>query len=48
MGAVVPSDDDEVHVPHARLHASLARDYGPVEQIEPIYVRMPDAEVARA
>ena len=46
-GAVVPPDDDEVHVPHARLHAGLARDYGPAESLAPVYVRPPDAE-ARA
>jgi tRNA threonylcarbamoyladenosine biosynthesis protein TsaB len=46
MGAVVPPDDDERHVPHARLHAALATDYGAVERIEPIYVRLPDAEAA--
>jgi tRNA threonylcarbamoyl adenosine modification protein YeaZ len=48
MRAVVPPDDDPVHVPHARLHAALATDYGPVDAIEPIYVRVPDAEAARA
>jgi tRNA threonylcarbamoyladenosine biosynthesis protein TsaB len=48
MGAAVPPDDDDVHVPHARLHAALASDFGPVEAIEPIYVRVPDAEAARA
>ena len=48
MGAVVPPDEDELHVPHARLHAALASDYGPMEAIEPIYVRVPDAEAARA
>ena len=48
MGAVVPPDDDELHVPHARLHASLAREFGPVDAIEPIYVRAPDAEAALA
>jgi tRNA threonylcarbamoyl adenosine modification protein YeaZ len=46
--AVVPADDDERHVPHARLHARLATGFGPVERIEPIYVRMPDAEAALA
>jgi len=46
MGAVVPPDDDERHVPHARLHAALAADFGPVEMVEPIYVRLPDAEAA--
>ena len=43
MGALVPADDDELHVPHARLHASLAREFGPVDALQPIYVRAPDA-----
>jgi tRNA threonylcarbamoyladenosine biosynthesis protein TsaB len=46
MGAVVPPDDDERHIPRARLHAALTTDFGPVERIEPIYVRVPDAEAA--
>jgi tRNA threonylcarbamoyladenosine biosynthesis protein TsaB len=46
-GAFVPPDDDERHVPHARLHAALARDYGAVDLLEPIYVRVPDAELPR-
>ncbi len=46
-GAVVPPDGDERHVPNARLHASLAREYADVERIEPIYVRAPDAELRR-
>lgn len=46
-GAVVPPDDDERHLPHARLHAALARDYADVERLEPIYVRVPDAELPR-
>ena len=33
-----------LHVPHARLHAALAREFGPVDAIQPIYVRAPDAE----
>lgn len=45
-GAIVPPDDDSIHVPHARLHAALATTFGPVEEIEPIYVRAPDAESA--
>ena len=48
MGAEVPPDDDERHVPHARLHAALARDFGPVDAIEPLYVRIPDAEASLA
>ena len=47
-GAVVPPDDDDRHVPHARLHAALASDYGAVDLLEPIYVRVPDAELPRA
>ena len=43
-GAAVPADDDERHVPRARFHAALARDFGPADAVEPIYVRAPDAE----
>ena len=47
-GGEVPSDDDERHLPHARFHAALARDFGAVDEIEPLYVRSPDAlEAAR-
>jgi tRNA threonylcarbamoyladenosine biosynthesis protein TsaB len=45
-GAHVPPDDDERHVPRARFHAALARDFGPAELVEPIYLRVPDAEKA--
>jgi hypothetical protein len=34
-------------VPHARLHAVLVGDYTSAENIEPIYVRLPDAELSR-
>jgi len=44
-GALVPADDDELHVPHARLHAALATGFGPAESILPLYVRPPDAKV---
>ena len=43
-GAVVPPDDDERHLPRARLHAALAGEPGPVEELEPLYLRVPDAE----
>jgi len=43
-GAIVPSDDDPRHIPHARIHVGLATSFGPVDEIEPIYVRAPDAE----
>lgn len=42
-GAVVPPDESAVHVPRASLHAALARDFGPADEIEPVYVRAPDA-----
>jgi tRNA threonylcarbamoyl adenosine modification protein YeaZ len=47
LECAVPADDDPVHVPHARLHAALAGSFGPVDEIEPVYVRAPDAEVKR-
>jgi tRNA threonylcarbamoyladenosine biosynthesis protein TsaB len=46
QGGVVSPDDDPVHVPWARHHASLARDFGDAESVEPIYLRLPDAEKA--
>jgi tRNA threonylcarbamoyl adenosine modification protein YeaZ len=46
-GALIPPDDSESHVPRARFHAQLARDFGPPERIEPIYLRVPDAAIAR-
>jgi tRNA threonylcarbamoyladenosine biosynthesis protein TsaB len=42
-GAVVPPDGDERHRPRARFHAQLAHDFGSVEEIEPLYLRVPDA-----
>jgi len=43
-GAVVPPDDDERHLPRARFHAALAGDPGPVDELEPLYLRVPDAD----
>ena len=43
-GAVIPPDDDERHLPRARFHAALAHDFGPVDAIEPLYLRVPDAQ----
>jgi tRNA threonylcarbamoyladenosine biosynthesis protein TsaB len=43
-GARVPPDGSELHLPRARFHAKLAKDFGPAELIEPIYVRAPDAD----
>jgi tRNA threonylcarbamoyladenosine biosynthesis protein TsaB len=45
-GGIVPPDDDPDHVPWARWHAALARDFGAAEEVEPIYLRLPDAEKA--
>ena len=45
-GGVVPEDASDVHVPWARHHAALAGDFGPAERVEPIYLRVPDAERA--
>ena len=46
-GAEIPSDDDERHVPRARFHAQLAEDFGPAAAVEPLYLRIPDAEQKR-
>jgi tRNA threonylcarbamoyladenosine biosynthesis protein TsaB len=43
-GAEVPPDDDPRHRPRAVFHARLATGFGPVESIEPVYARAPDAE----
>jgi tRNA threonylcarbamoyl adenosine modification protein YeaZ len=43
---LVPEDDDPVHVPWARHHAAIARDFGRAEDAGPIYLRAPDAERA--
>jgi tRNA threonylcarbamoyladenosine biosynthesis protein TsaB len=47
-GAVVPPDGDERHLPRARFHAALAGEPGPVDAIEPLYLRVPDAERSAA
>jgi hypothetical protein len=44
-GAHVPPDSSPEHIPHARLHAALAADFGPADLVQPIYVRAPDAKV---
>jgi tRNA threonylcarbamoyladenosine biosynthesis protein TsaB len=47
-GAEVPPDGSDLHVPWARVHASLAREFGQAEAVEPVYLRVPDAEKAAA
>ena len=44
-GALVPADDDPIHLPHARLHAELAAEFREADAILPVYVRAPDARV---
>jgi tRNA threonylcarbamoyladenosine biosynthesis protein TsaB len=43
-GARIFPDGDERHVPRARFHAELAREFGPADAVEPLYLRIPDAE----
>jgi tRNA threonylcarbamoyladenosine biosynthesis protein TsaB len=43
-GAEIPPDDDARHLPRAGFHVALARDFGPAEAVEPLYLRVPDAE----
>jgi tRNA threonylcarbamoyladenosine biosynthesis protein TsaB len=45
-GAEIPPDDSPLHVPWARTHAALAHSFGPADEVEPIYLRPPDAEKA--
>ncbi len=44
-GAVIPPDQDPLHLPRARFHAALAHGFGAPEEVVPIYVRPPDVEV---
>jgi tRNA threonylcarbamoyladenosine biosynthesis protein TsaB len=46
-GFVVPPEDDERHRVRARFHALLAADFGAADEIQPLYVRAPDAEQMR-
>jgi tRNA threonylcarbamoyladenosine biosynthesis protein TsaB len=45
-GAEVPPDTSELHLVRARFHVLLATDFGPAERVEPLYLRVPDAEKA--
>jgi tRNA threonylcarbamoyladenosine biosynthesis protein TsaB len=46
-GAEVPARDDERHLPRARFHVELAKEFGPAEKVEPLYLRVPDVEKRR-
>jgi tRNA threonylcarbamoyladenosine biosynthesis protein TsaB len=43
-GAEIPPDDDERHLPRARFHAQLLGELHDVNEIEPLYLRAPDAK----
>jgi tRNA threonylcarbamoyladenosine biosynthesis protein TsaB len=43
-GVEIPPDGDERHLPRARFHALLAREFGSADAVEPLYVRLPDAD----
>jgi tRNA threonylcarbamoyladenosine biosynthesis protein TsaB len=45
-GGNVAPDDAPEHVPWARHHAAVARDFGAADEAQPIYLRAPDAERA--
>ncbi len=47
-GAEIPPDESELHLPRARFHALLARGFGAADAVEPIYIRVPDAERSAA
>ena len=43
-GATVPPDDDERHLPRARFHAALMGESTNVDEIAPLYLRVPDVD----
>lgn len=45
-GGTVAPDEAPEHVPWARHHAALAHDFGSPDAVEPVYLRVPDAERA--
>jgi tRNA threonylcarbamoyladenosine biosynthesis protein TsaB len=47
LGAKIPQRESELHLPRARFHVELAREFVDPETVEPLYLRLPDAEQAR-
>jgi tRNA threonylcarbamoyladenosine biosynthesis protein TsaB len=45
-GADIPADDDPVHLPAAERLIASATSFGPAAEIEPLYLRAPDAKPA--
>ena len=48
LGAVVPPENDDRHVPRAKYHARLAENFTSADNVEPLYLRAPDADRTRA
>jgi tRNA threonylcarbamoyladenosine biosynthesis protein TsaB len=46
-GGLVPPDASELHLPRARFHAQLATDFGLPDQVQPMYLRVPDVDRSR-
>jgi tRNA threonylcarbamoyladenosine biosynthesis protein TsaB len=46
-GAEVPPDDDPAHLPSAALLVAHAGPFGPAGELEPLYLRAPDAVPSR-
>jgi len=46
-GAAIPERESELHLPRARFHVQLAHEFVDPETVEPLYLRLPDAERAR-
>jgi tRNA threonylcarbamoyladenosine biosynthesis protein TsaB len=42
-GAEIPPDDDPAHSPHAQLLVPHAAQFGAAQDVEPLYLRLPDA-----
>jgi tRNA threonylcarbamoyladenosine biosynthesis protein TsaB len=47
LGAEVPPRESELHLPRARFHAQLATEFVEPDAVEPLYLRLPDAEQRR-
>jgi tRNA A37 threonylcarbamoyladenosine modification protein TsaB len=45
-GALIAPDGSEEHLVRARFLVALAGEFGPAELVEPLYLRVPDAEKA--
>ena len=46
-GAAIPERESELHLPRARFHVQLAHEFVDPETVEPLYLRLPDAQRAR-